>query len=118
MYIYLKERWWRMSIVTDKLTVDKHWLQDGSLFIEVSSDDREALTNNVRKFAQQYVAGEPELSSWANAGVEKASTPVAYDPDDKESDPYTVARQCVKTGEEQPKWRYRQLVKLTRSLFA
>ena len=83
--------------------------KDGeSLFIELTSEDRETLVNNGRQFAEDFVQNTPEFSAWTQAGVEKVSSPVAFDPKDPDKDPYDKKSQGTK-------WHYKQTLRMTRS---
>jgi len=104
------------------MQVEKHWVSGGELFVQVSSDDREELVDNIRKFALQQVEGGKlkredgsvdDLRSWASSGVEKVDSPLPYDPEDPEADVYELAR--TNPGKKF-KWRYKQTVRMTRPI--
>lgn len=80
------------------------------LYVELSSGDREELVSRGRKFALEFAASDTQFAKWAAAGVEKASSPIPFDPKDPTIDPYKPEN--AKRGSP---WHYRQTVKLTRS---
>ena len=84
----------------------------GSLVVELSSADRDALVTTGRQFVIDYLGKTPEYNSWATAGVEPASGPMAFDPDNPETDPYEL----VAAGKNRDKWSYKQLFKLTKMI--
>lgn len=85
-------------------------VEGDSLYVELASINRDELTNKGRAFALDMVNTNHEFSGWARAGVEKVSSPVAFDPKNPDNDPYTVD-----TSKPETKWHYRQSLRLTRS---
>jgi len=81
-----------------------------SLYIELASDNREELVSKGRTFAMNVANTDHEFSAWARAGVEKVSSPVAFDPMDPNNDPYDQD-----ANEPETTWQYRQTLRLTRS---
>lgn len=81
---------------------------DGTtLYLEIASSSRDLLVDGGRRFATEYAA--EKHPQWASAGVEKSNSPVAFDPQDPQNDPYKADH---KKG---TIWHYRQTVRLTRS---
>lgn len=101
-----------------ELEVLRHWEEDGSLFVELSSTDRDALVKHARTFALDYVReadADAALGRWKQAGTEKVSPPVGYDPENPEDDPYKLAA-VAQENKEKISWHYKQTVKLTTSI--
>lgn len=88
------------------LHVENESIEGNVLLIDLSSVDREALTTNGRRAALEYASAK--YPAWANAGVEKASSPIAFDPNDKDNNPFSPKDASVK-------WHFRQTIRLTRS---
>jgi hypothetical protein len=97
------------KVETQPLKVENVVVDGGELVITLTSSDREALTENGRQFVVQFVTNEPKYSSWAMAGVDKASGPAAFDPANENRDPYAKDSQKVH-------WQYRQVFRLTKML--
>lgn len=90
---------------------------DGSdLLIEVESGDREALTSKGRQFVMEWVGTHEKYSSWATAGIDRASGPITFDPSQPDKDPYEIIAKTPKEKQAEIKWHFRQLFKLTRMI--
>jgi len=84
--------------------------QEGdSLYVELASESRDELVNKGRTFALEMVGKTPKYAGWSRAGVEKTSSPVAFDPINDANDPYAA------TPNADTKWHYRQQLRITRS---
>ena len=92
------------------LKVESTNIEGDVLFVELSSGDREELVSRGRQFAVDFAASDSKFAKWAAAGVEKASSPTPFDPEDPKIDPYDPAN--AKRGKP---WHYKQIIKLTRS---
>ena len=79
------------------------------LTITMESDDMESLTIHGRKACMDFVEADPRYSSFATAGVEKVTGPIAFDPVNPEADPYTNPRP-------ETQYLYRQTFRLTRMI--
>lgn len=108
------------TAIEDTLVISKQ--ADGSddiqlsgqeLLITLESHDRDALANNGRQFCMNFVAKTPLYASFANAGVEKAGGPMAYDPENPGVDPYALIE---KKGSSNVKWKYRQQFRITKMI--
>lgn len=99
-----------------ELVVDKCWVEGNQLFVKVSCDDREKLTDGIRGFVTAYVQQpDNKLAGWAGAGVEKCECPMSFDPNNPEGDIVELSKRASKEGR-QLKLRYSQVVKLTRGI--
>ena len=94
------------------LEVEKVTVDGGSLVVTVASPDREELVGKGRQFVVGYLGKTAEYNSWATAGIEPASGPMAFDPDNPDADPYEL----LKTGEKKEDWSYKQMFKLTKMI--
>jgi len=94
------------------LTVEEVRVDGGSLMVELSSSDREELVTKGRQFVIEHLGKTPEYNSWATAGVEPASGPMAFDPDNPDVDPYEL----VADGKNRTDWSYKQMYKLTKMI--
>lgn len=108
------------TAIEDTLVISKK--ADGSddiqlsgqeLTITLESYDRDALANSGRQFCMDFVAKTPLYASFANAGVEKTSGPMAYDPENPGIDPYALVE---KQGSTKTKWKYRQQFRVTKMI--
>jgi len=95
-----------------KLTVEEVKADGGSLVVLVSSSDREELVTKGRQFVIEHLGKTPEYNSWATAGVEPASGPMAFDPENPDADPYEL----LSSGEKTDRWSYKQMFKLTKMI--
>jgi hypothetical protein len=96
-------------MAVEKIKVERAWVEGGNLMVELSSADRETLTENGRQAVVDHVSTHPEWSAWALAGVDKAGGPQAFDPTDPGKDPYDP-----KNGK--TKWHWKQLLRMTRMI--
>lgn len=100
----------------NEVEITKVEARQGELFITGESFDRGKLITTIRKVAKEYTEDPGNnLTAWASAGVEKAGTPEAFDPQHPDMD----SRKRLKLADERKetvKWRYRQTVKMTRNL--
>jgi len=85
-------------------------LEGGVLNIILVSDDRESLAEYGRSVCMDLVRDDPAYATFASAGVEKISGPMAFDPTQPEVDPYAIENKDGIT------WRYRQSFRLTKML--
>jgi hypothetical protein len=95
------------------LKVDEVKVDGGSLIVEVSSSDREELVVKGRQFVIEHLGKTPEYNSWATAGVEPASGPMAFDPENPDADPYELVHEGEGSNR---KWHYKQMFKLTKMI--
>jgi len=99
-----------------ELVVDKSWVEGSQLFVKVSCDDRETLTDGIRGFVTTYVQQpDNKMAGWAGAGVEKCECPLSFDPENPEGDIVELSKAASKAGKAL-KLRYSQVVKLTRGI--
>ena len=105
----------------EDITAEDYWFEDGSLFVRLVSENRESLATNGRAFARKFVqtSKNGELNAWMDAGNEKVTGPIAYDPDsdvepDKQ-DVYEIARQQAAKGNT-VYWKYKQVIKFAKLL--
>jgi len=80
------------------------------LEVTLVSDDRESLDEYGRKVCMDVVKEDPKYATFASAGVEKTSGPMAFDPAQPDLDPYAIE------NKEGITWRYRQHFRLTKML--
>ena len=97
---------------TEKLKVEEVKADGGSLVVMVSSKDREELVTKGRQFVIDYLGKTAEYNSWATAGVEPASGPMAFDPENPDADPYDL----LSKGDKKDHWSYKQMFKLTKMI--
>jgi hypothetical protein len=90
--------------------------KDGlSLHILVESDEREPLADGGRRFCVDYVSKTPELSTWAEAGVEQTSGVFPVDSTNPEADVRDQIAAAKKRGKEID-LVYRQWFQMTRMI--
>ena len=99
------------KVENEVLQVESVKADGGDLMVTLTSPDREALTGRGRQFVLDWVSKQSQYSTWANAGVDKASGPAAFNPDDPNADPYKAASQNKDII-----WHYRQTFRLTKML--
>ena len=87
-------------------------IEGGELYLTFSSDDRERLVSRIRTVARDFVNNaDNNLGNWANSGVEKAGSPIAFDPENKGNMALEAKDPSTKT-----KWNYKQTVRLTKMI--
>ena len=99
--------------LTDSTEVESVKVDGGNLVVTLASTDRDELVSRGRQMVIEYLGKTPSYNSWATAGVEPASGPMAFDPDDPEADPYEL---LAKDAKGHDKWSYRQMFKLTKMI--
>ena len=89
---------------------------DGAdLVLEVVSDDRDSLVELGRQFVVDWLQKSPTYNSWAMSGVDRASGPVCFDPEQPDADPYTVTRNAGEKAKD-IKWKFRQAFRITKMI--
>ena len=101
------------TVEKEVLSVEDVKIDGGSLVVEVSSENREELVTRGRQFVLNHLSKTPEYNSWATAGVEPASGPMAFDPENPDADPYELAGA---DADNRIEWNYKQLFKLTKMI--
>jgi len=99
--------------LTEHTEVESVTTDGGSLVVTLASTDRDELTTKGRQMVIEYLGKTPSYNSWATAGVEPASGPMAFDPDNPDADPYEL---LAKDAKGHDKWSYRQMFKLTKMI--